>query len=149
MQWTATAFIPIHYGLPVPSNTSVATLDVCFLWITGIVIGMGHVSAQIINENKKCNSQFDLEAQQTVQGYCKGLTLREGDHSDSHNLFLGRLAVFTKVNLVLTFHSDFTLTASHIFNKLLVCFTKSCFINNAFIIGKNKQEIKLYWSYES
>jgi len=31
MQSTARAFIHIHYVLPVPSNTCVGTLDVCFL----------------------------------------------------------------------------------------------------------------------
>jgi len=53
MRSTARAFFPIHYELPLPSNTCVETLDVCFLWLTGIVIGTGHEFDQIINENKK------------------------------------------------------------------------------------------------
>jgi len=66
MQSTARAFIPIHYELPVPSNTCVGTLDVCFYWLTGIVIGAGHEFDQIINEDKKYTNDLSLEAQQTV-----------------------------------------------------------------------------------
>jgi len=53
MQSTARAFIPFRYELPVQSNTCVGTLDICFLWLTDIVIGTGHEFDQIINENKK------------------------------------------------------------------------------------------------
>jgi len=74
---------------------------------------------------KKCNNDLNLEAQQTVEPYCNGVPLQEGDLSDSHNQFLARLVIFSQVNLVLTFHSDFTLTGSHIFGKLLVRSTKS------------------------
>jgi len=57
----------------------------------------------MINADKKCANDLNLEAQQTVQAYCNGVPLQEGDHSDSHNLFLTRLVIFAQVNLVLTY----------------------------------------------